>query len=584
MALLTGVFSGLLTEQRSLIEQRSSLENPQTPLSYPAEWLLDIWNGGRTDSGVRVSELTAFQVSTFLSCCDLIASAVASLPFHVYQRKISAVTGRAIHQAAYDHELYDLIHVEPNDEMSRFVMIKALMLHLLAWGNGYIELQRDAGNAVVAMWPRNPNKTKPYRLFEKKILEPVSWRPYPVVLEAGALCYQTTDGLDQYDESEIDQKLGGGRLIAAEDMLAVPGLSFDGRIGQSTVWLARQTLGLALATEKFGAKYFANYARPGGILTLPTQLKDEQKETAKRSWQEAQGGENSHRVAVLPPGFEWKPMSNNPDEAQTIETRRHVRSEICAILHVSPHMVGDIDKGRSNTEQLAQEFIQYALEPHLTAIKLEWKRKLFPKTSRGKNPYFVDFDKSDMLRPDASSREKYFATGRQWGFLNANDCRAVEKLNPIEDESGEQFWMPVNMTLATTPLDPSSQDGAGNGQPAAAGERALLFRMFEDCTGRIASRDRRDEVAFRLTFGAFLDAARMAARSSAAQDLGISDFPFKEVDRASADYLAGLRDRWSAGVPTDQVETEFCKAWNTIRIATYREAAAAKAKEPAIVH
>jgi len=579
MALLTGVFSGLLTDLR---EKRSGLENPQTPLSYPAEWLLDIWNGGRTDSGIRVSELTAFQVSTFLACCDLIAGAIASLPLHVYERQISKVTGRAIHQAAYDHDLYDLIHVDPNEEMSRSVMLKAHMLHGLAWGNAYIELQRDSGNGVVAMWPRNPYKTKPYRVCQKTVLEPVAWRPYPVTLQAGELCYQTTDGLEQYDESEIDHNLGGSRLIAAADMLAVPGLSFDGRIGQSTVWLARQTLGLALATEKFGAKYFANYARPGGILTLPVNLKDDAKEAAKRSWQEAQGGENSHRVAVMPPGFEWKPMSNNPEESQTIETRRHVRSEICAILHVPPHMVGDVDKGRANTEQLAQEFIQYALQPWLTAIKLEWKRKLFPPTSRGKNPYFVDFDLSDMLRPDAASREKYFATGRQWGFLNANDCRAVEKLNPIEDESGEQFWMPVNMTLATTPLDPSSQDGAGNGKPDAM--RSHMFRVFEDCAGRIAARDKRDLKAFEGIFGALLDAIRLDCRHSARREMSLDDFPSRETERAIADYLGGLRDRWAAGVPSDQIEPEFRKAWNTIRIAVYREAAAAKAKEPSIVH
>lgn len=579
MSLLTGVFSQLLADQR---EKRSSLENPQTPLSYPAEWLLDIWNGGRTDSGIRVSELTAFQVSTFLACCDLIAGAIAALPFHVYERKISKVTGRAVHQAAYDHDLYELVSTEPNDEMSSFVMRKAHMLHALAWGNAYLEVQRDAGNGVVAIWPRNPAKTKPYRVFRKTLLEPVSWRPYPVTLQAGQLCYQTTDGLDGYDESEIDQELSGGRLIAAEDILAIPGLSFDGRIGQSTVWLARQTLGLALATEKFGAKYFANYARPGGILTLPTQLNDLQKENARRSWQEAQGGENSGRVAVLPPGFEWKPMTNNPEEAQTVETRRHIRSEICAIMHVSPHMVGDIDKGRSNTEQLAQELIQYCLQPHLTAIKQEWKRKLFPRTSRANNPYFVDFDLSDMLRPDAASREKYFATGRQWGFLNANDCRAVEKLNPIEDESGEQFWMPVNMTLATTPLDPSSQDGAGSGKPDAV--RGHMFRVFEDCAGRVAARDKRDDRAFESIFGAVLDAMRLDCRHSALRDMSLEDFPSKEAERAIADYLGGLRDRWAAGVPTDQVEPEFRKAWNTIRIAVYREAAAVKAKEPAVVY
>src|SRR5579863_4224118 len=71
------------------VERRSSLENPSTPLSYPAEWLLDIFNGGRTDSGIRVSEMTALQVSTVLACVQIISNGISSLPLHVYERSIT---------------------------------------------------------------------------------------------------------------------------------------------------------------------------------------------------------------------------------------------------------------------------------------------------------------------------------------------------------------------------------------------------------------------------------------------------------------------------------------------------------------
>src|SRR3954468_5871983 len=135
-------------------EQRSSLENPQTPLSYPAEWLLDIFNGGRTDAGVRVSELTAFQIVTFLSCVDLIAGVVSSLPWHVYERRIGK-HGRAINRVAYEHDYYDLCSAEPNEEMSWQTFLYAFLCHMLAWEGAYAEIQRDGGNAVVAFWPRN---------------------------------------------------------------------------------------------------------------------------------------------------------------------------------------------------------------------------------------------------------------------------------------------------------------------------------------------------------------------------------------------------------------------------------------------
>src|SRR5690242_16568715 len=248
MDLQTGIFSGLLSEERDrqIAERRSSLENPQTPLSYPAEWLLDIFNGGRTDSGIRVSNLTAFQVTAFCACVDFIASLIAALPKHVYERKIVA-NGRASHRVAYEHDYYDLISIEPNDEMSRFTFDKAFLAHILGWGNGYAELQRDGGNAVRAIWPRNPYKTRPHRLTSAVRLDPVPWRPFPVKLAAGELVYVTTDGVEDQDESEQGGESRNQRIIPKEDMVHVPGLAFDGRVGQDFVWLGRQVLGLALA-------------------------------------------------------------------------------------------------------------------------------------------------------------------------------------------------------------------------------------------------------------------------------------------------------------------------------------------------
>ena len=582
-------------------ERRSSLENPQTPLSYPAEWLLDLFNGGRTDSGIRVSELTAFQVSTFLCCVDLIASKIASLPFHIYERSLNQ-TGRAIHRLAYDHGMYELLHTEPNEEMSRQTFLKAFLCHCLAWGNGYAEIQRDAGNNVVAIWPRNPARTHARRTTVPLRLEPAPWRPFPVSIPAQSLIYLTTDGMDDMEHGDVIASQDGvERVIPLEDMLHVPGLSFDGRIGQSTVWLARQTLGMALVTEKFGAKYFANYARPGGILKLPMNLKPEDREAAKRSWMEAQGGENSHRVAIMPPGFEWQSMSNTPQEAQSTETRAYVRNEIAAIFHVPSRMVGDNSRSsKASTEQENQELLDYTLAPWLSGIKLEWKRKLFAHTLIGRtprNPFYVDFDVTGMIRGDAASREKFNASGRQWGYLCANDVRALENMNPIDDPSAEAFWIPVNMTLTTTPINPNTQDGAGRGdkpeqmQPAVATDvvaknrEAELERvyspLFLDALGRLLAREKRNSEAFSLCFHAVLMAIRNACQFEAERDLAVADAPTIESGKFVDDYIGGMARRAGSWTPeaADGIATEeLARATRAIRIAVYRECATVKAK------
>lgn len=604
MELQTGIFGELLSEQRDRlsVERRSSLENPQTPLSYPAEWLLDMFNGGRTDSGIRVSELTAFQCTTFLSCVDLIAGSIASLPKHVFERTLVA-NGRASHRIAYDHGLYDLINLEPNDEMSRFVFDKAYMAHILAWGNGYAEIQRDAGNTPIAIWPRNPYKTHPHRIVKATRLEPAPWRPFPVNLPEGSLVYRTTDGIDEMDGSDAGS--GNERLIPKEDMLHVPGLAFDGRIGQSVVWLARQVLGLALATEKFGAKYFANFAKPSGILTLPSQSPQD-REKSKESWLEAQGGENAHRVAVMPLGATFTAMSNKPEESQMTQTEEVQAVKICSFLHVPPHMVG-VGKvtSRSNTEQQAQEFISYALSPWISAQKAEYKRKLFPSSGLGRTPrnrFFVDFDLTDLSRADSTAREAFYASGRQWAYLNTNDIRTFEKLNPIEEPWAEDYWMPINMTLADTPLDPNSQDGAGNGdkdpkagkkaggkgdEPAGdddqvAGRYVQHFgRIFRDAFGRVLARDKRDLKLISAAFGPVLFSIRDGIFDLACSELRLKGVKPGETDSFIADYQGGMVKRaasWKAETGPADADAELRRAIRAIRVAAYREAAALKAK------
>ncbi len=555
------------------------------------------FQGGRTDSGTRVSELVAFQTTTFLACVDIIAGKISSLPRHVFERSQSDA-GRERHRIAYEHDYYDLVALEPNDEMSGNTMWKAFMCHCLAWSNGYIELQRDEGNGIVALWPRNPGKTRPRRLTTAVRLEAVPWRPFPLNLPAGTMVYQTTDGIDNMDQSELDAKSHSVRFIAMEDMLHVPGLSFDGRIGQSVVWLARQTIGLALATEKFGAKYFANFAKPGGILEMPMNMLAADKEQSKRSWMEAQGGENAHRVAVMPPGFKFTPMSNNPQEAQTIETRKFSRNEICALFHVPPHMVGETDKGRAMTEQLAQELKEFCFGPWLSAIVNEAKRKLFPHRGLGRtprSPFYLDFDLSEMLRPDAASREKLYASGKQWGYLNSNDIHGMEKLNPIDDPTAEEYWMPVNMTLTSTPIDPTFQDGAGHGTvpeggaggskkkttPAPDAIKTLYSGLFRDGCQRFLASRRKDAGALTRCLGPILEAIRSVADMQAIREFDVTGDYGAVVDRFIGEYIGGMTKRsgkWDASELDEIVDRELGRAIQAIRIAVFREAATHKAK------
>lgn len=437
------------------IQKRSSLENPGTPLSYPAEWLLDIFNGGRTDSGLRVSEMTALQVTTVFQCVTIIANGIASHPLHVIERSIQ--DGRVSKKIAYDHPLYELLSHEPNPEMTSTTFRRTIQCHKLLWGNGYAEIERDLNTSrIIAIWPRNPARTRPVRLTSAATIEGTVYPP-------GTMCYETYDPLRDSQILEQDnnnQHYGFRRIVLAEDMLHFPGLSLDGRIGQDVVILARQAVGLALATEKYGAKFFGNGAIPQGILGVPGDMTDVQWETLKRSWAESHGGENSHKTGVLPPGVTYTKTGSSPNEGQMIETRQHQRLEIASMFNVPGHMVGvnGDDAGKSTVEQSSIEFKLFCLDPHIVDWEQELKRKLFPTSGSGyisirarndKAKYGASFDMRKLMYPDAGSRATFYGSGKQWGYLCTNDIHELEGMNPVEDGSGDKYWMPQNMVDAS---------------------------------------------------------------------------------------------------------------------------------------
>jgi HK97 family phage portal protein len=438
-------------------EKRSSLENPQTPLSYPAEWLLDIFNGGRTDSGVRVSELTALQVSTVLCCVNIISNAVSSMPLRIFEKSVK--DGLVFNKVAHNHALYELLHTEPNPEMTSVTFRKTLQSHMLLWGNGYAEIQRsEDDNSVIAIWPRNPARTRPVRLLEHREMEGTD---YP----AGTMVYETNESIvgsaiDDINGEQKDQ--GQKRIILAEDMLHIPGLSLDGRLGQPTVQLARQVIGLALATEKYSAKFFANNARPAGILSTPGALADKAKETLKRSWAEGHGGENAHKTAVLEQGVTYTKIAATPDEAQQEQSRKFQRVEIANVFNVPARMVdGDEHAARSTAEQSAIELLNFCLNPWLASWEAELKRKLFSKMGRSAGKYHAKFDTRQLMYPDAASRATFYNGGKMNGYLNTDDIRELEGLNPVLGLAGQMYWRGVNYSDASLPApDPNGNKPA----------------------------------------------------------------------------------------------------------------------------
>lgn len=371
---------------------------------------------GPSPAGKRVTERSAMQLAAVYACVRILAESVAGLPLHLYRYNASGGKVKAT-----DHPLYHLLHSEPNPEMSSFVFRETLMTHLLLWGNAYAQIIRNGKGEVVALYPLMANKMNVNRD------------------EHGRLYYEY-----QHSSDEVKTMKNSTVKLKPSEVFHVVGLGFDGLVGYSPIAMAKNAIGLGIATEEYGSKFFVNGATPGGVLEHPGTLKEPEK--IRESWQSTfSGSGNSNKIAVLEEGMKYVSIGISPEQAQFLETRKFQLNEIARIFRVPPHMVGDLEKSSfNNMEQQSLEFVKFTLEPWLVRWEQALERSLL--NFEEKTEFFFKFNLEGLLRGDYESRMKGYSIGVQNGFLSPNDVRELENWDLIpDDEGGNQYMVNGNM-------------------------------------------------------------------------------------------------------------------------------------------
>ena len=358
---------------------------------------------GSSMSGKSVTPSSAIQVSAVYACVRVIAETIASLPLNVFEATDKGGV------KALEHPLQRLLHDEPNPEMTSFVWRETMLSHLLLWGNSYCQILRTGRNGIVGLYPLLPDHMAVDRDTKGKL----------------TYTYTTSEG-------RMEQ-------LNPEDVLHIPGLGFDGVMGYSPIALEKAAIGLGIAAEEYGSKFFQNGARPSGILTHPNTVKDPA--ALRASWNAAYGGSgNASRVAVLEEGMTFVPLSMPNNEAQFLETRKFQVTEICRIFRVPPHMIGDLERATfSNIESQNISFAVHTIRPWLVRIEQAINKTLIPENE--KDRYYAQFNIDGLMRGDYKSRMEGYAIARQNGWMSANDIRALENLNPISEEEGGNAYL-----------------------------------------------------------------------------------------------------------------------------------------------
>ena len=377
---------------------------------------VDVDFGGNSNSGVRVDELRAMQTSAVYACVKILAETVASLPLHLYKK---GKNGK--NETAEQHPLFSCLYETPNDEMTSFEFRETMMTSLLLWGNAYARKIKKNGH-VTELWYLKPNLMTVER-----------------DTQTGKIKYTYSDDITNQTY-----------VYRPDQVFHLKSLSIDGVTGLSPIAQAREAVGLSLATEEYGAKFFGNGARPGGVLEHPGILKDPEK--LRESWNKVyQGTRNSHKVAVLEEGMKYHTIGIAPEDAQFLETRKYQVNEICRIFRVPPHLVGDLERATfSNIEHQSIEFVQHTIRPWLVRWEQAISRSLLDEKER--LLYFAKFNVDGLMRGDYKSRMEGYAVGRQNGWLSANDIRGLEDLPPIpKEQGGDVYLVKGNMMTATQP-------------------------------------------------------------------------------------------------------------------------------------
>jgi HK97 family phage portal protein len=418
-------------------EQRSILESSVVPVN-PQQ--LDVaWGLGPTRSGVQINERTALTYVAVFAATRILSEALAMLPTKVFEGDEDSDDNRP----ATKHELYPRLRYEPNPEMTAATWKETGQGHLCLWGNHYSRIVFSNGGKPKYLLPLSPD-TKPERF-------------------AGQLLYTVPATGDRF---------------APEEIVHVPGLGYNGIQGLSPIGLARETIAAGKAAELFGAAYWGNGTHVGGTLEFSGTLDAAQRAAARQTLAEMHTGVgNAHRSMILDRGGKYTPRSINANEAQFIETKVFSVRDIARLYRIPPHMLGDIEKASYNSiEQMSLEFLVYSLTPWLTKWEQELTRKLFGVGSG----FFVRFDTRGLQRADHTAKQAYYASGRQWGYLSANDIRRKEGDGPIAN--GDIYLQPTNMQPAGTPPPAPAANAGDDAARANQDDRTAASAQLADCT------------------------------------------------------------------------------------------------------
>lgn len=503
------------------------------PLTLQSPELARLWSGPSVSTGMSVNEAVAFTYSVFWACVNNISTDIAAFPLRLYKRLPNG--GK---EPLLDHKLYRVLHDVPNPEMTAFTFRGLLTTHALTCGMGYAEIVRNGAGQVVELWPITPDRVQPKRSAS---------RPYSIYYE-------------------VTREDGGFDQVPRDRMFVLPGSTHDGVYGRNIVNMARESIGLGLAAERFGGTFFGNGATFGGVFEHPGRMSEQAVKNFRASVNtQHQGVERAHRFIVTEEGMKYQKLGVDPNAAQFLETRMHQVEEMCRWFRMPPHKVQHLIKTSYNSvEQLNIEYSTDTLTPWCVRWEQEILRQLIAPSEQ--RIQFVKHTMDSKLRGDTASRYEAYSKGIQFGFLSADDVREKEDLNPLPDGQGQIYLVPQNMAPANRINDIVDKQVAPDPapvmpEPASSETESEDDRQRREDMIRMALADVQGRIDASLEKVAALDtqiATAVEGREALMQELRDAQAALEaeRVERASLQAVLRLAEERTAQIDADRMAAQ----------------------------
>lgn len=395
---------------------------------------------------INVKGKSALKIDTVYACVRIRSESVAKLPLKVYQEDESGV------QSQKRHQIYQLLKLRPNPYMSAFDFWKVIEAQNCLYGNAYANIEFDRKGNVVGLWPMDTSRVK--------IVVDDDTSLSGIAMPRSHVAYKVDLGYEQ-------------RKLKADEVLHFKGgVTLDGLVGLSPLDCLKGTLENGASASKFVNNFYKQGLQVKGLVQYVGDLDEKAKRNFREKFEAMSSGlNNSHRIALLPVGYQFQPISISMHDAQFLENNQLTIRQIAAAFGIKMHQLNDLTRAtHTNVAEQQNEFYTDTLQPILTMYEQELTYKLL-LDEEIQEGYFFRFNIDAILRADLKTRYEAYRIGVQGGFLKANEARAKENLPPAE--GGDELLVNgsyVPISLAGIAYARKGGDGTGQGEEADESE------------------------------------------------------------------------------------------------------------------